>query len=206
MRTTISLAHKRDLLAKMALGEIPTEVIDLPSGKKIRKYQHLSAIKYDAKLSGEEAAKKIDVMGTGLKLSFVLPSRDGQEPIAIQPTPQQPALPSSIFDPQDTIDVTPEEPYEPTISYGHGADTGDTPKEFTWDTPKEFTGDTPKEFTGDTPKEPTGESSGIPRTPSSTSSDGAALEQSIEDNIIFSATGISGRRQQDDDEPEDHVE
>lgn len=97
MRTTISLAHKRDLLAKMAIGEIPTETIKLPGGKSIQKFQPLSAIKYDAKLSGEEAAKKIDVMGTGLKLSFVMPDRNGQF-TDIETTSIKPSLPQSIFE------------------------------------------------------------------------------------------------------------
>jgi hypothetical protein len=99
MRTTISLAHKRDILAKMTLGEIPTETIKLPGGKVIEKFQPLSALKYDAKLSGEESAKKIDVMGTGIKLSFELPNRDGSPSIPIEATPvSTPSLLDAIDD------------------------------------------------------------------------------------------------------------
>jgi len=114
MRTTISLAHKRDLLSKMTLGELPTEIIKLPGGKSITKFQPLSALKYDAKLSGEEAAKKIDVMGTGLKLSFVLPNRDGSIK-EVEPNSIPPQLPPSFLD--DVVEQPqeqPEEEYVPT--------------------------------------------------------------------------------------------
>ena len=114
MRTTISLAAKRDLLAKMSLGDVPTEIIELPGGKRIRKFQPLAAIKYDSKLSGEEAAKKIDVMGTGLKLSFVLPSRDGSIQTIENTESLSPALPDTFLDVEASKATLPED----TVSSG----------------------------------------------------------------------------------------
>jgi len=124
MRTVVSMEHKRDLLSQMALCETPTEIIELPGGKQIRKFQPLAALKYDAKLSGEEAAKKIDVMGSGLSLSFVLPSRDGSfqtpptleaETEALEALPLTPA--PSLFEDEETLEETEtQEPFEPTLA------------------------------------------------------------------------------------------
>lgn len=70
------VGEKRDLLRRMALGEVPTRVIRRPGGKIEAIFDRLKALEIDAKLAGEFAPEKhtLDV-GPTLKLEFDILSR-----------------------------------------------------------------------------------------------------------------------------------
>jgi hypothetical protein len=65
------IGEKRDVLRRMALGELPTKVIRKANGKIEAVYDRLGAIITDAKLAGEFAAEKVAVdIGPTVKLDF----------------------------------------------------------------------------------------------------------------------------------------
>ena len=71
------LGEKRDLLRRMALGEIPTKVTRRPGGKLEATFDRLAALQVDARLAGEFAPEKLLVEGgPSLKLEFDVQPRD----------------------------------------------------------------------------------------------------------------------------------
>ena len=71
------LGEKRDLLRRMALGEIPTKVTRRPGGKLEATFDRLAALQVDARLAGEFAPEKLLVEGgPSLKLEFDIAPRD----------------------------------------------------------------------------------------------------------------------------------
>ena len=71
------LGEKRDLLRRMALGEIPTKVSRRPGGKVEATFDRLAALQLDAKLAGEFAPEQVVLeAGPSLKLEFDVLSRD----------------------------------------------------------------------------------------------------------------------------------
>lgn len=71
------LGEKRDLLRRMALGEIPTKVTRRPGGKLEATFDRLAALQMDARLAGEFAPEKLLVEGgPSLRLEFDIAPRD----------------------------------------------------------------------------------------------------------------------------------
>jgi hypothetical protein len=65
------IGEKRDVLRRMALGEVPTKVIKKANGQIEAVFDRLGAIITDAKLAGEFAAEKVTMeIGPTLKLDF----------------------------------------------------------------------------------------------------------------------------------------
>jgi hypothetical protein len=71
------IGEKRDVLRRMALGEIPTKVIKKANGKLEAVFDRLGAIITDAKLAGEFAAEKVQMdIGPSIRLDFNPASRN----------------------------------------------------------------------------------------------------------------------------------
>ncbi len=67
----MQVGEKRDLLRRMALGEVPTKVIKKANGKIEAIFDRHAALVTDAKLAGEFAAEKVTMdIGPSIKLDF----------------------------------------------------------------------------------------------------------------------------------------
>jgi hypothetical protein len=67
----MALGEKRDLLRRMAAGEIPTKVVRRPGGSVEAVFDRLAALQLDAKIAGELAPERLQIdAGPTLRLEF----------------------------------------------------------------------------------------------------------------------------------------
>jgi hypothetical protein len=73
------IGEKRDILRRMALGEIPTKVVKKANGQIEAVFDRHAALVTDAKLAGEFAPEKVTMdIGPSIKLDFNPASRNTQ--------------------------------------------------------------------------------------------------------------------------------
>jgi len=73
----MQIGEKRDLLRRMALGELPTKITKKSNGQVEATFDRLAALQADAKLGGEYAPEQhIVTTGPTLKLEFNMVGRN----------------------------------------------------------------------------------------------------------------------------------
>jgi hypothetical protein len=79
------IGEKRDLLRRMARGEIPTKVTRRPGGKLEATFDRLAALEMDAQIAGEFAPEQVQLeVGPTLKLDFGTIQRDKALPPTLE--------------------------------------------------------------------------------------------------------------------------
>jgi hypothetical protein len=72
----MTISRKREILRQMIEGQFPTEVIRNKSGGIIAKFDRLAALQLDAKLAGEFAPERHEIIASNLKLTFKIQGRN----------------------------------------------------------------------------------------------------------------------------------
>ena len=114
-RSVMQVSRKRELLRQMAEGLIPTKVVRNKSGGIMAIFDRVAAMQMDAKLGGEFAPERHELVGSNLKLVFKIKGRNtkpDQEPIDAEIVEEEigsehiqqlPQLPDSIQNIQDDV-------------------------------------------------------------------------------------------------------
>ena len=81
-RSVMTISRKREILRQMIEGQFPTEVIRNKSGGIIAKFDRLAALQLDAKLAGEFAPERHEIIASNLILTFKIQGRNTRPDVA----------------------------------------------------------------------------------------------------------------------------
>jgi hypothetical protein len=77
-RSVMTISRKREVLRQMVEGQFPTKVIRNKAGGIVAIFDRLAAMQMDAKLAGEFAPERHELVASNLKLTFKIQSRNTQ--------------------------------------------------------------------------------------------------------------------------------
>lgn len=75
-RSVLSISRKREILRQMTEGQFPTKVIRNKRGDIVAIFDRLAAMQMDAKLAGEFAPERHEIVASNLKLTFKIQGRN----------------------------------------------------------------------------------------------------------------------------------
>lgn len=75
-RSILSISRKREILRQMVEGQFPTKVIRNKRGDIVAIFDRLAAMQMDAKLAGEFAPERHEIVANNLKLTFKIQGRN----------------------------------------------------------------------------------------------------------------------------------
>jgi hypothetical protein len=75
-RSVMNISRKREILRQMVEGQFPTKVIRNKAGGIVAIFDRLAAMQMDAKLAGEFAPERHEIVASSLKLTFKIQGRN----------------------------------------------------------------------------------------------------------------------------------
>jgi hypothetical protein len=123
-RSVMTISRKREILRQMVEGNLPTKVTRSPGGRYMATFDRLSALMVDARMAGEFAPEKHEVVNASdLKLEFSTKGRNTaivevqaevtpveQKPVESLPTPDQKTAPPPDFTQYEQVEIDPDGP------------------------------------------------------------------------------------------------
>jgi hypothetical protein len=79
-RSIISISRKREILRQMVEGTFPTKVVRNPNGGMVAVFDRLAALNMDAKIAGEFAPERHEIVANDLRLTFKIKGRNTNAP------------------------------------------------------------------------------------------------------------------------------
>ena len=132
-RSVLTISRKREILRQMVEGQFPTKVIRNKRGDIVAIFDRLAAMQMDAKLAGEFAPERHEIVANNLKLTFKIQGRNTRpddvidiDTYPVEDAPQQ-ALPEPTDNGAETdfskmevdlsqFETAPMEPGQPQIN------------------------------------------------------------------------------------------
>jgi hypothetical protein len=79
-RSVMSISRKREILRQMVEGTFPTKVVRNPNGGLVAIFDRLAALNMDAKMAGEFAPERHEIVANDLRLVFRIKGRNTNAP------------------------------------------------------------------------------------------------------------------------------
>lgn len=79
-RSVLSISRKREILRQMVEGTFPTKVVRNPNGNLVAVFDRLAALNMDAKIAGEFAPERHEIVANDLRLTFKIKGRNTNAP------------------------------------------------------------------------------------------------------------------------------
>ena len=79
-RSVLAISRKREILRQMVEGTFPTKVVRNPNGNLVAVFDRLAALSLDAKIAGEFAPERHEIVANDLRLLFKIKGRNTNSP------------------------------------------------------------------------------------------------------------------------------
>ena len=79
-RSILSISRKREILRQMVEGTFPTKIVRNPNGNIVAVFDRLAALNMDAKIAGEFAPERHEIIANDLRLTFKIKGRNTNAP------------------------------------------------------------------------------------------------------------------------------